>query len=71
MYCNLIGSAREKLKIYISHDLGTINMVSAILTSKTANFVILIIRPISEDEGFVYVIFHISARKNINILSFD
>ncbi len=57
MFCNLIRSVTQKLKIHISHDLGTINMISAILTSKTANFAILIIHPISEDEGFVYVIF--------------
>ncbi len=57
----MIRSAREKLEIYISHDLGNINMVSAFLTSKTANFPILIIRPISEGEGFVYVIFSNSA----------
>ncbi len=47
----------QKLKIYISHDLGSTNMISVIFTSKTANFAILIIRSISEAEGFVYVIF--------------
>ncbi len=68
MFYNLMRPVNQKLKTYSSHDLGDINMVSEIVTSKTANFVILIIRPISEDEGFVYVIFHISARKIINIL---
>ncbi len=59
----MIRSPHERLEIYISHDLGNINMVSAFLTSKTANFGILIIRPTSEGEGFVDVIFNGSAGK--------
>ncbi len=40
IFYNLIGSSREKLEIYICHDLGSINVFLVVLTSETANFVI-------------------------------
>ncbi len=51
MFCNLIRSVTQKLKIHISHDLGSTNMVSVILTPETANFAISINHPISVGEG--------------------
>ena len=38
MFCNLIRSVTQKLKNYISHDFGSTNMVSVVLTPETVNF---------------------------------
>ena len=51
MFCDLIWTVTQKLKIHISHDLGNTNMVSVILTPEMANFVISINDPISMAEG--------------------
>ncbi len=51
MFCNLIRSVIQKLKLHISHDLGSTNMDSVVLTPETVSFAISINHPISLGEG--------------------